>query len=76
MAFSCQVLGGCWNDTFGSSVNRTLLTRSGRDGEDEAFLRPVILELGLTSLTLDSGELTTRGEPFCADFLNTKDLSQ
>ena len=47
-----------------------------RDGEDEAFLRPVILELGLTSLTLDSGELTTRGEPFCADFLNTKDLSQ
>lgn len=31
---------------------------------------------GLNCLALDSGEITAKGEPFCADFLNNKDLSQ
>lgn len=39
-----------------------------RDGEDEVFLQPVILELGELLLWHLTGEITTRGEPFCADF--------
>lgn len=32
VAFSCRVLGGCWNNILASSVTRTLVTRSGGPG--------------------------------------------